>query len=308
MESEFLDWLRTAIAPHRRIATGIGDDGAVFAGPELGEQVVAAVDMLVEGVHFHFDARQAGVATPESVGRKALAVNLSDMAAMAAEPIAALVAVAANSARDEHRLTDIYRGLLELSQEFDTPIIGGDTNSTEGPLTISVTVLGRTAAPWLRSGARPGDQLWVTGQLGGSILGHHLTFSPRLEESRWLQQHATVHAAIDLSDGLSLDLHRVLVASRCGAILEATQIPISPAAEQRAQQTGNTPLEHALNDGEDFELLLVVEPRQAEQLLEDWPFATRLSRIGYVDGEVANLRLQWDGQLHALMPGGYVHQ
>ena len=157
--------------------------------------------------------------------------------------------------------------MRELADAFNTPIIGGDTNSWPGKLTLSITLLGEASplGPVLRSGARPGDWLLVTGPLGGSILGKHLDFTPRVAEARRLQQVSSIHAMIDISDGLAGDLNHICGESRCGAILRSEAIPISSAA--REMRDGRAPLEHALTDGEDFELLLAVAPSDAARLI-----------------------------------------
>jgi thiamine-monophosphate kinase len=306
MEKEFLRWLTHSVPADERIPLGIGDDAAILAGCEDG--VVVAVDMLVEGVHFHFnDATVPGYATPYQVGRKALAVNLSDLAAMAAEPTAALVAVAANSKRSEHDLQAIYGGLLDLAKRHKTPIIGGDTNGTDGPLTISVTVLGRVANPWLRSGASSDDELWVTGRLGGSLLSRHLHFEPRLEEAAWLRERKGISAAMDISDGLSVDLPRLAEASQCGAAVLAEQIPIATDANILSKLDGRSPLDHALNDGEDFELLLALRSGDAASIRRDWPFSTELTRIGQLQHAERGIEIVDRSGRRPLEAFGYLH-
>ena len=154
-------------------------------------------------------------------------------------------------------------------------IAGGDTNSWDGPLVISVTALGEVTAdgPLCRSGAKPGDRIIVTGSFGGSILGRHLDVEPRIEEALLLNQRYRLHAGIDCSDGLSLDLWHLCEASRCGAIVDIDRVPIAPAAERTCQTTndGTSPLDHALSDGEDFELILAVPPESAQRMLADQP-------------------------------------
>lgn len=307
MEQEFHRWLMDSIPADPRIPVGIGDDAAVVGPCPAG--AVVAVDMLVEGVHFHFgDPQVAGFASPYQVGRKALAVNLSDMAAMAAVPTAILVAVAANSSRPEHDLRAIYAGLLELANRYDTPLVGGDTSATDGPLTIAVTVVGQVNKPWLRSGANVGDQLWVTGRLGGSLLSHHLDFEPRLEESTWLREQAGVSAAMDISDGLSVDLPRLAAASQCGALLVASQLPISTDAQVLAAQDGRSAIDHALNDGEDFELLLAIAPDDAKVIRQRWPFSTELTRVGQLQAAEDGVQVLIDGVEQRLHADGYLHE
>src|ERR1019366_5184421 len=206
-------------------------------------------DMLLEGSHFVL----ADVG-PRRVGRKAMAVNLSDIAAMGGRPIAAFASVALPRGNTEVIAKELYLGMLDMAAPFHTDIAGGDTNSWNGGLVISVTVLGEPGpqGPILRRGARPGDWLFVTGPLGGSILGKHLDFTPRIKEALLLQEHAAIHAMIDISDGLSADAFHICEESACGLVLVAERIPIADAA--RGLAVGKAPLDHALTDGEDFEL------------------------------------------------------
>src|SRR5581483_2766578 len=157
---------------------------------------------------------------PHRVGRKAMAVNLSDIAAMGGRPVAAVVSLGLPRGSDTGTVAEeLYQGLREAADAFDTAIAGGDTNSWAGGLVISVTLLGEPGpqGPILRSGARPGDWLIVTGALGGSILGKHLDFTPRVRQGLALQEHATLHAMIDVSDGLAADVHHLCEESACGA-------------------------------------------------------------------------------------------
>ncbi|HIF33662.1 MAG: thiamine-phosphate kinase [Pirellulaceae bacterium] len=308
MEERFLQWLGDHVLPDGDIPLGIGDDGAVL--PPCPAGLIVTVDMLLEGVHFRFTADgEFPGATPYQIGRKALAVNLSDMAAMAAVPMAALVAVAADSSRPDHDLPSIYEGLLNLAGEHNVTIVGGDTNATSGPLTISVTVLGQSANAWRRSGASVGDELWVTGRLGGSLCGHHLNFQPRLEESRWLAKQDGVSAAMDLSDGLSIDLPRLATASECGAIVFAEKVPISDDAGALHERDGIPVLRHALDDGEDFELLLAIEPQHSRKIASEWPFRTALTQIGHLQELQSGVQLcDASGRRQPMEPAGFLHQ
>jgi thiamine-monophosphate kinase len=200
---------------------------------------------------------------------------------------------------------------LPLAAEYEMAIAGGDTNSWNGPLVISVTAVGecQEERELRRSGALPGDAILVTGEFGGSILGKHFDFTPRVHEARWLVEHAEVHAAIDVSDGLSLDLSRLATASGCGALVELDRIPIAPAASDLAQSRddGVTALDHALGDGEDFELLLAVPPEQAEELARSQPLGVPLTRIGTFVAEPGLWAQQADGKRAPLAPRGYEH-
>lgn len=223
---------------------GIGDDAAFVP---LTEGAVIATDTLLEGVHFDSTAQ------PEAIGHKAIAVNLSDFAAMAAVPKAATVAISVCRERTPAWVDRLMQGLQATAHEFGVGVVGGDTTSWTHPLAISVTVIGEPDPAGLitRSGGRPGDRLYVTGPLGGSLAGHHLSFRPRVSEALELVQNYSVHAMMDLSDGLASDLRHLTTASRCGAIVEVDALPLRSA---------DLSIENALCDGEDFELLVALPP------------------------------------------------
>jgi len=225
-EFELIDWIRRQTTADPRVPIGIGDDAALLRTTGDAGTLVT-VDLLTEGVHFTFPP-----ATPGTVGRKAMAVNLSDIAAMAGRPTAAVISAAFPQNCDPDFGRELHRGLQELADEFGVAIIGGDTNSWNGPLVISVTLLGEVTGSRAvtRSGAQPGDWILTTGAFGGSLIGRHLNFQPRVEEAQRLHQAADLHAMIDVSDGLAADLHHILDESHVGAILHAADIPISHAA------------------------------------------------------------------------------
>jgi len=300
-EFAYIDWLRSRTPADPRVLIGPGDDTAAL---RLSGKVPTLVttDMLLEGSCFVL--AEAGA---RRVGRKAMAVNLSDIAAMAGRPVAAVVSVGLPRSGGRAIAEELYLGLRETADAFDTALVGGDTNSWDGPLAISVTIIGEATGrgPVRRSGARPGDWLFVTGPLGGSIRGHHLDFTPRVREA--LQLHAAVelHAMIDISDGLAADLAHICEESRCGAVLMAESIPIADAA--RAMTDGKSPLEHALGDGEDFELLFAVSPDDGRQLLSSQPVAgITLARVGQCTDE--GLWLESAGRREKLERRGYVHE
>lgn len=300
-ELGFINWLRQQTPASPRVLVGPGDDAAVLP-QEGGPPWLVTTDMLLEGSCFRLQE-----ASPRLVGRKALAVNLSDVAAMAGRPLAAFVSVGLPRQGGRTLAEELYRGLRELADEFQTAVAGGDTNTWDGPLVVSITLVGEATArgPVLRSGAQPGDWLLVTGPLGGSILGKHLTFTPRVREALQLHEAAELHALIDISDGLTLDLHRICTESRCGALLRAERIPIDPAAHRL--QDGKPALEHALTDGEDFELIVAVPPDQAHRLVASQPVpGISLVHIGECVAE-PGLWLEQEGKQQALEPRGYVH-
>jgi len=299
-EFAYIDWLRRRTPVDPRVLIGPGDDTAALRWP-AGTLLLATTDMLLEGSCFKL--AEAG---PRRVGRKAMAVNLSDIAAMAGRPVAALVSAGLPRQGGRALAEELYLGLREMADAFHTAIVGGDTNSWEGPLVLSVTVLGEATArgPVRRSGAQPGDWLLVTGPLGGSIRGKHLDFTPRIHEALRLHELADLHAMIDISDGLAADLNHICQESHCGAVLHAAAIPIDPAA-YTLQETQSA-LEHALGDGEDFELILALRPDEALRLLQTQPVpGIRLYHIG--ECVEKGLWLESGGEEQQLEPAGYVH-
>jgi thiamine-monophosphate kinase len=305
MESEFIAWLRRRLPPHPLLKLGPGDDAAVLRLAGSPECVVT-VDLLTDGVDFNL-----GEVNPRRVGRKALAVNLSDLAAMAAQPVAALVALALPRQGGKQLAIELYEGLLPLAERYAVAIAGGDTNSWDGPLVISITAIGRSSARGVltRGGARHGDAILVTGNFGGSILGRHLDFEPRVNEALILHERYTVHAAMDVSDGLSLDLSRISAESGCGAVIHESAIPISDDAVRLSKQAADgTPLQHALSDGEDFELILAVEPAEADQMFEQQSIGVPLTRIGNFTAEPGLFIVGSDGTKQVLHPRGYEHK
>jgi thiamine-monophosphate kinase len=215
--------------------------------------------MLTEGVDFILE--ECG---PRAVGRKAMAVNLSDIAAMAGVPTAAVVSVALP--KGVAIADELMAGLRDVADEFGVPILGGDTNSWNGGLVVNVVALGEPnphCGPVLRSGAKVGDAVFVTGPCGGSILGRHLNPVPRIREAVELARRFRLHSMIDISDGLAADLQHILEESGVGALLDSGTVPIHADARELAQRTCRTPLDHALNDGEDFELAFTVPESEA---------------------------------------------
>jgi thiamine-monophosphate kinase len=300
-EFAYIDWLRRQTPADPRVLIGPGDDTAVLRlRPDT--PCLVTTDMLLEGSCFLL--AKAG---PRRVGRKAMAVNLSDIAAMAGRPVAAFVSVGLPRSGGRALGEELYRGLREVADAFDTALAGGDTNSWDGPLAIAVTLVGEATerGPVPRSGARPGDWLLVTGPLGGSILGKHLDFTPRVREALRLHTEAPLHAMLDVSDGLAADVWHLCQESRCGAVLWAEAIPISDDAHRLSD--GTSPLDHALGDGEDFELVFAVAPEDGRALLARQPVpGVTLTRVGECVEQ--GLWLEAGGQRRALEPRGYVHR
>ena len=304
MEAELLKHIRSL--PGTEL---IGDDAAV-----IGDRLVT-VDMLTEGVDFLLAETD-----PLWIGRKALAVNLSDIAAMGGVPRWIFVAVAlpqnpvvplrstSGSLGDALELAEqLLTGMKPLIDKYNLVLAGGDTNTWDDGLVISITVIG-CVPEWgvfRRSGGKAGDRIFVTGKLGGSILRHQFHFEPRIDEALHLNEHYEVHAAIDISDGLTLDLHRLVTESQLGATLYESKIPIAEDAFTLSQQSGRLPLEHALSDGEDFELLFTVSPQEAEKLLSVQPF--ELYVIGELTAETGLRMVMADGAIEPLLPRGFEH-
>lgn len=261
--------------------------------------LLVGIDQVLEGRHFDRQAHP-----PELIGRKAMNRNLSDCAAMGCLPAAAVVSVALPVGWGLDNAQRLYRGLREAADRHYCAVVGGDTGSWQGPLAVSVAVLGRSLGvePVTRGGAAVGDGIYVTGPLGGSLLGRHLTFEPRLSLGRQIATYRPtglpcVKAMIDISDGLLRDLEHLLAPSNAhpqlGADLEANAIPVHPDAHTLSAQTGRPPLAHALTDGEDHELLFTSPVRPPVGI-----------RIGTV---VADPGIRIDGRPWAQLPDLALH-
>jgi thiamine-monophosphate kinase len=302
-EFDFIDWIRRRTSADPRVLVGPGDDAAVLKLPS-DRPCLVTTDMLLEGSCFIL--ADAGA---RRVGRKAMAVNLSDIAAMAGRPTVAFVSLGFPRNIGQALAEELDAGLRELAAEYGVAVAGGDINSWNGPLVLSLTLLGEPTGrgPVTRAGAKVGDWLLVTGPLGGSILGKHLDFTPRIREAIALHAAADLHAMIDISDGLAADVNHLCVESRCGAVLWADRIPIDGAAQRLSLADNRPALEHALGDGEDFELVFATSRAEAERLLARQPIAgVTLSAIGECVAE--GLWLEDSGRRRALPPSGYVHQ
>ena len=250
-EFDFIRWLRTQQKPSDLVPLPAGDDMAILRWP-ADDLLLVAVDQVLDGVHF-----DSAVHSPRAIGRKVMNRNLTDCAAMACLPAAALTTIAAPRGCGEEYLRELYLGMKEAGDPFDCGIIGGDTGSWAGKLAVTVAILGRSAGitPITRGGAKHGDRIYVSGPLGGSILGRHMTFDPRVHLARQLAQSYRISAMIDLSDGLSSDLAHICRASGVKAHIFARDVPIHADAIDLEGRDGVSPLLHALHDGEDYELL-----------------------------------------------------
>src|SRR5688572_8065648 len=242
-EFDFIEWLKSQQKPSARVPVPAGDDLAVLMWT-ADDLLLIGVDQVLDGVHF-----DSSVHAPRQIGAKVMNRNLSDCAAMACLPAAAVVAAALPRAAGIDYAKELYLGMKGAAEKFECDIVGGDTGTWDGKLALSVTILGRSAGitPVTRAGAKPGDGVYVTGPLGGSILGRHMSFEPKVELARRLAHGLGACAMIDISDGLSRDLGHVCRASGVGAVVEAARVPIHPDAHALSQRDGVAPLRHALD-------------------------------------------------------------
>ncbi len=292
-EFDFINWIRSQNQGQgEAVVVGPGDDCAVLQVD--GARLLVTTDAVLDGVHFKLNEHG-----PEAAGRKALARNLSDIAAMAGEPIAAVAAVALPKRLSDTCCRDIYRGLERLGREFSCPIVGGDISRWNRPLTITVTVIGKPIKgvdPVLRSTAQVGDAIVVTGPLGRAWRGDkHLQFVPRIKEAARIARFQP-SAMIDISDGLAADLGHICRESGVGAEIRSKDIPLNPDAT----------IAEALGDGEDYELLFTINPTRFNDLAKEdqdlW-----LKRIGTVVEGCGMKILDPAGHVRELQPRGWEH-
>jgi thiamine-monophosphate kinase len=294
-EFSFIEYLRKRIPAGGRVRVGIGDDAAVL-NINKDKQLVVSADVIVENVDFKIKSL-----SPERIGRKALAVNLSDIAAMGASPAAFVVSVGKPTYVSTAWLKRFYNGLLALAKQYDVPCVGGDFSRSR-EFFASVTIFGEVSSHHLvkRSGAAQGDWIAVTGSLGGSLLRHHYDFTPRVREGIFIAGHITPTAMIDISDGLVQDLMHILKASKAGAILDLDMIPVSRDAKKMSSGIREKALPRALSDGEDFELLFTVPPWQKAMLDKSWKKRfprVPLTWIGKIEGEAPRISWRRNGKM-----------
>lgn len=288
--------LTRGLSRRPEVATGIGDDCAVVRIPGSRHDLVFTTDAVIEGVHFRpgHEGRR--------VGHKAVGRALSDLAAMGGEPLYLLVNLVAPARCPVKRLRAIYAGAEALARRHGAAIIGGDT-TCGAQLELHVFGVGRVprGRALLRSGARPGDVLFVSGPLGGSLKGHHLDFEPRVAEGRWLARGRWATSLIDITDGLATDLGHLVRASRVAAVVEEPAVPVSASARRRAD---------TWTDGEDFELLFTVPKARASALSRAWrrKFGRPVYRIGDLVAGPARIQVRdAAGRVRALARCGYEH-
>ncbi|PYO00069.1 MAG: thiamine-phosphate kinase [Candidatus Rokuibacteriota bacterium] len=306
------------------VRVGIGDDCAVLESPG-GGLLLATTDLLIEDVHF-----RRRYAEPADIGWKALAVNVSDIASMGGRPRWALVALACPEGTTMDEVEAFYEGVHALGDEHQVAVVGGDTSASPSGWVINITLLGEaTGRPVLRSGARAGDVVAVTGDLGRSAAGlavlerreaparvsadalaavtaAHLRPRPRVKEGQWLAAAGGVTAMIDLSDGLATDLRHIADESRVGARVDVGQVPIAEATRTVARATKHDAVAWATGGGEDYELLLTCEPSALERLQTGLLGATgtTLTAVGAVDPDGPNVTfIDADGRAVDVGPG-----
>ena len=305
-EFELIARLTHSLPTNNTVVVGAGDDCAVLDLGVAEKLFLFKTDAIVEEIHFTKET------PPEKIGRKALARCLSDVAAMAGTPEAALVTLGLPRNFDPAFVENIYAGLSEIAHQHGVAIVGGET-TTNPAILLNIALLG--FAPRgrcvLRSGAEAGDAIFVTGELGGSLAGRHLEFTPRLTEARWLVEHFSLHSMIDLSDGLAGDLKHLLDASKVGAELLTAAIPVSRAAKLagKSGDAAKPALLAALTDGEDFELLFTVAAKEAVPLLDAWKKRfpeLPLSCIGKITAG-SGLNLRDKNGIRPFTGKGYVH-
>lgn len=284
-EDRLLGKILAGLPGSENLVVGPGDDCAVIRWG--GGRMLLKTDSMAEGIHF------VRGQDPVRVGWKALCRPLSDIAAMGGEPLHALITIFSPPDLDPAYWGDFYKGIRKAARKFGVVIAGGEMSSQTRGIAVSVALVG--VAPGgrfvRRSGGRPGDLLFVTGRLGGSLSGHHLDFVPRLKEGRWLADTVRVSAMMDLSDGLGSDLPRLARASGCGFEVDLASLPLRQGSE----------ISGGLTDGEDYELLFAIRPRSAPAMIKMWKTAfprTPLTRIG---------RLTDTGSAPKEWPGGWDH-
>ncbi len=303
MERAFHDWLNQRTHESNEVALGIGDDAAVML-PSPAAQVVTT-DTIAEGTHF-----QTRKDPLKLIGRKSLAVSLSDIAAMGATPVATTLHWQLPKRFELPDAQELFLGIEELAGEHGVAIVGGDTNRWDGELVIGTTVIGRLdakLAPWRLNAAAPGDAIVVSGAFGGSINGHHLSFQPAVKLAQQLRPLKIVRAATDATDSLGRDLGLMAAASQCGAVIEPDAIPLSDAVRQHSSSEKEA-IAAALSDGEDFGLILAIRESDLDRLSElHNDESARLTRIGTFCQQQGLWSRGTDGTLEKLDVSGYDH-
>src|SRR5436190_6929724 len=287
-EDQLLAQLLPDLTIGKAVVSGAGDDCAVVRTGDRREFLVLKTDCVVAGVHF---LARAGA---REVGWKAMMRPLSDFAATSALPQFALITLITPEQTKLEWVKELYRGVRRAANRFKVSVVGGETSSVPGPVAISVSVVGvvEPSRCVSRAGGKVGDDLFVTGRLGGAMKRKHLQFIPRIAESRWLTKNFSIHAMIDLSDGLGADLPRLAGASRLGFDVNTQNLPLTRGAK----------IDDAISEGEDYELLFAISPRDRNRLEREWRKKFRklaLTRIGSLS--------QRSTKNNQLLQRGYIH-
>jgi len=291
-EFNLIERIAGTVKTSTRVIKGIGDDTAVL-GYRKDKFLLFTCDMLIEDRHFY---RR----TPAYlVGKKSLSANISDIASMGGEPRFFLLSLGVPGSLDVRYVNDLYGGLRDTAKKFKIDLVGGDTINSR-KIIIGIALLGEVEKKnlVLRSGAKKGDSIFITGNIGGSLKARHLNFTPRLKEARFLVNHFKVHSMIDSSDGLIQDLGHILKSSRKGALIHEKNISLSRDAKD---------FRHAIRDGEDFELVFTMSKVSGNRLMKIWPFKTRLSKIGEITGGRGLKLVRENGKEEILKAKGYRH-
>ena len=328
-ESEIISRIKQRARSRDDVLIGIGDDAAVLKNTSETD-LLACCDLMIEGVHFRLDWT-----TPRMLGRKALAVNLSDIAAMGGVPKFAMISVALPHQCSAEFVDELFGGIAELADQHGVSIIGGDTSSSRDSLFVDVSVIGEceTGKAITRRGAKAGDKIYVSGSLGASALGlsllkdgfrlddskdrsdakqqaifSHLMPAPRLAIGRALCELGLATSMIDISDGLSTDLWHILYESHAGALIHAEAVPIAGSVVSLSRVTqGIDPLRLALDGGEDYELLFTVRPEREKELMAlAGTLGTRITAIGDIVGDTG-LSIELNGAIESVERSGYEH-
>jgi len=299
-EDKITSWFaEQSDAPAGMFPIGIGDDMAQVTA-DSGSLLITT-DMLLDGTHFELS--EVGYA---QAGYKAMAVSLSDCAAMGTVPVCAVAAVALPAKTSAKDLKELHKGIVEAGSMFGCYLVGGDITAWrgDGRFAINVTMLSRPGGclPVQRSGAADGDIICVTGTLGGAIKGKHLQFTPRVKEALRMTEIVTVNSMMDISDGLSTDLKRICDKSGVGALLDERDLPVSMAAME-----SDDPSDAVMNDGEDFELLFTLSLENYDKLIDQWDMPTPISNIGVIRREPGIIMATKDGAVVEVAPKGYDH-
>lgn len=295
-EFDFIAWAQKQIGPDPSVLLPSGDDTAIL---KTDAKTALTTDALVDTIHFDLANQRPG-----DIGKKAINVNVSDIASMGMQPSHCVITFCVPESLNQDKLRRIFSGMISACRQSQLSIVGGDFTRSPGPLMINVAMTGRAikknCAPLTRCGAKLGDSLFVTGRLGGSLKGKHLRFTPRLDEVKKILKLGCPHAMIDISDGLSSEIHHICRGSQVGARLCSSAIPIA-----RAATNGTT---SALHDGEDFELLFTAGPRLTSRLLKEWNHPTPLSKIGIITPAAADIVIHEEGKSdQQLLPQGWIH-